>query len=764
MKRIIISIGLVVFWCATASAQLSESLLNSFQPRQIGPAVMGGRTVDFAVYEDDPSIFYAASAGGGLLKTVNGGNTWEEVFSHQTSVSIGDVAINPTDPNVVWVGTGEANNRQSSSWGDGIYKSSDGGKTWKNMGLRESNHIGRIVINPQDTDIVYVAALGHLWGPNPERGVYMTSDGGLNWKQILSIDADTGAVDPVMDPSNPKMLLAAAYQRRRSGWGFNGGGRGSGIYKTVDGGRSWRKITAGLPSGDTGRIGLDIYRKDPNIVYATVENRNGGVFRSEDKGETWTKVSSVNPRPMYFSQIRIDPNDKSRIYVCGVDLYISDDGGKTLTPTGSPGVHSDHHGLWVDPSNSRHLIDGNDGGIWESRDRAKSWDHFNNYPTGQFYNVSVDMQTPYNIYGGMQDNASWGGPSAVRDRQGISNEHWYQMLSCDGMYASVDPNDSNTVYTDCQDGRIVLYDKKTGERKPIQPQVAAGETSLRWNWTTPVVVSPHDSKTLYIGGNKLFKSTDRGQTWTVISGDLTTQTDREKLTLMDIPGKDIPLSKNDGMSSFGNITTLAESTKRPGLIYVGTDDGNVQLTHDGGKTWTNLTSKIQGVPKMLYVSRVTPSAFSEKTVYVAFDNHRSNDFKPYAFVSTDFGTTWRSISGTLPEGSVYTIKEDLKNQNLLYAGSEFGLFASMDRGVSWTHWSNLPTVAVFDLVIHPRDNDLVLATHGRSFIVYDDISPLQQMSETVLSSASHLFDIRQATEFIPNENGWFVGGRDFRAP
>src|SRR5262245_20357177 len=398
MMKLRMLLAVFAFSVSTALAQLPDSLLENFKPREIGPAVMAGRVVDFAVYEEDPAIFYAASASGGLLKTVNGGTTWENVFDRQATVSIGDVAINPTDPNVVWVGTGEANNRQSSSWGDGIYKSTDGGKTWKHMGLRESHHIGRIVINPLDADIVYVAALGHLWGPNPERGVFMTSDGGLTWRNVLTINEDTGAVDIVIDPANPKVLLAAAYQRRRSSWGFNGGGPNSGIYKTVDGGRNWRKLTNGLPTGDTGRIGLDIYRKNSNIVYATVENRNGGVFRSEDKGETWTKVNSANPRPMYFSQIRIDPNDDKRIYVCGTDILLSDDGGKTLTVNGSPGVHSDHHGLWIDPKNSRHLLDANDGGLWESRDRAKSWDHLNNYPTGQFYNVSVDMQVPYHVY------------------------------------------------------------------------------------------------------------------------------------------------------------------------------------------------------------------------------------------------------------------------------------------------------------------------------------------------------------------------------
>ena len=754
----------IVVASATAFAQVPGGVLDNLKPREIGPAIMAGRTADFAVYEDDPSIFYAASAGGGLLKTVNGGNTWENVFDRQTSVSIGDVAINPSDPNVVWVGTGEANNRQSSSWGDGIYKSSDGGKTWKHMGLRESQNIGRIVINPQDSDIVYVAALGHLWGPNRERGVFMTSDGGVNWQQVLTVNEDTGAVDVVMDPSNPKILLAATYQRRRSGWGFNGGGPGSGIYKTVDAGRSWRKLSTGLPQGDIGRIGLDIYRRDSNIVYATIENRDGGVYRSEDKGETWTKMNSLNPRPMYFSQIRIDPNDPKRIYVCGTDLAVSDDGGKTFRNNASPGVHSDHHALWIDPRNSRHIIDGNDGGVWVSRDRSATWEHLNNYPIGQFYNVAVDMQQPYHIYGGMQDNASWGGPSAVRDRQGISNEHWYQMLACDGMYTTVDPSDGDTIYTDCQGGNIVRYDRKTGERKRIQPQPAPGEPPLRWNWTAPIVVSAHDPKTLFIGGNKLFKSVDRGQTWAAISPDLTTQTDRDQLSLMGVMGKDVTVSKNDGMSSFGNITALAESTKRAGLIYAGTDDGNVQVTRDGGRTWTNVISKIPAVPKMIYVSRLTPSSFNEGTVYASFDGHRSDDFKPYVYMSTDYGDTWRSINSNLPSGSVYTIKEDLKNQNLLYVGTEFGLFVSLDRGAHWTRWNNLPTVAVFDLVVHPRDNDLVLATHGRSIVVYDDISPLQQMTETVLSASSHLFEMRPATQFNFNENGWFLGGRSFRAP
>ena len=750
---------------ATAGfAQVPDGVFDSITRREVGPATMSGRVVDFAVYEDDPSIFYAASASGGLLKTENGGNTWVNVFDRQATVSIGDVAINPSDPNIVWVGTGEANNRQSSSWGDGIYKSADGGRTWTHMGLRETQHIGRIVVHPQDTDIVYVAALGRLWGANKERGVFRTADGGRTWEHVLAINEDTGAVDLAMDPANPKVLYAAAYQRRRTGWGFNGGGSHSGLYKTVDGGRTWRKLAGGLPAGDTGRIGLDIYRRNPNIVYAIVEHRDGGVFRSEDKGETWTKVNSLNPRPMYFSQIRIDPGDPQRIYVNGVQLHVSDDGGKTFHDDGAPGVHLDHHAFWINPENSRHILDGNDGGVWVSRDRAKSWEHLNNYPIGQFYNVAVDMQQPYHIYGGMQDNASWGGPSSVRDRQGIANEHWYQMLACDGMFTVVDPTDGNTIYTNCQNGRIVRYDRRTGERKAIMPQPPEGEPQLRWNWTAPIVVSPHDGKTLFTGSNRVFRSTDRGHSWTSISPDLTEQLDRDELLIMGVPGSKITVARNDGMASFGNITSLAESPRRAGLLYAGTDDGNVQVSRDGGGTWRDVTLNVPGVPKLIYVSRLTPSAFADGTIYASFDAHRSDDFKPYVYASTDYGATWRSIAGDLPAGSVYVIKEDPKNQNLLYVGTEFGLFVSIDRGAHWTRWKGMPTVAVYDLVVHPRDNDLVLGTHGRSFIVLDDITPLQQLSAEVPASAAHLFDIAPAVQFHFNENGWFLGGRSFRAP
>jgi photosystem II stability/assembly factor-like uncharacterized protein len=757
--------GLLPILClaSSARAQLTESVLSHLEPRDIGPAVFGGRVTAFAVYEADPAIYYAGSASGGLLKTVNAGNTWENVFERQGSASIGDVVIDQRDPNIVWVGTGEANQRQSVPWGDGVYQSTDGGKTWKHLGLAESHHIGRIVLHPQDRNVAYVAAMGNLWGPNPERGVFMTTDGGLTWQHMLRLNDDTGVSDIVMDPTDPRILYAAAYQRRRSSWGFNGGGPGSAIYKTVDGGKTWRKLTNGIPAGDKGRIGFDVSRTT-NAIYAIVEHRDGGIFRSADKGESWTKISSFNhARPGYYSRINVDPQDEQRIYVLGEDLHVSNDGGKTFPLDGARET-TVHQRLWINPRNSRHMILGSGSGIWVTHDRGASWDHFNNYTIGQFYHISVDMQQPYWVYGGTRDNSTWGGPSAVRDRPGITNEDWIQMQGRDGLYTVVDPTDHNILYTEHQYGGIIRYDKRTGERKPIMPNPGPGEPRLRWNWSTPIVLSPHDPGTIFIGAQKVLKSTDRGQTWAAISPDLTTQTDRDTLRLMGVRGGDIAFTRYHGVVWFPTITTLAESRKRAGLMFAGTDDGNVQVTRDGGRSWTNLTSRIPGVPKMLVVSRLTPSAFDEGTVYATFDGHLSDDYEPHVYVSRDFGQTWRSIKAGLPSGSVNTITEDPKNPNLLYVGTEVGLFISIDRGANWTRFTPLPTIPVREIVVHPRDNDLVLGTHGRSIIIVDDIAPIQALNPTILASTSHLFDIRPATQFIPNESGWMVGGRDFAAP
>ncbi len=732
-------------------AGLSEATFAGLKFRSIGPATMGGRIDDFAVLETNPAVFYVATATGGLWKTINNGTTWEALFEDQEVVSIGDVAIPADDANLVWVGSGENNNRQSSSWGDGVYKSIDGGHTWKLMGLLDTRHVARIVIDPVDHDVVYVAALGHLWGPNKERGVYKTTDGGVTWTNVLFVDEDTGATELVMDPTNNKVLYAATYQRRRSNWGFNGGGPGSALYKSSDAGKTWAKLTKGIPEGPLGRIGLDIYRKDPNVVYARIEHeKESGVYRSDDAGASWKKMSSVNPRPMYFSQIRIDPTDDHRIYVLGTELHISDDGGRTFIGNTVP--HSDHHALWIDPSNSNHVLTGCDGGVNVSWDRGAKWDFIDNLDIGQFYHVGYDMDTPYHVYGGLQDNASWGGPSAVRSRLGIGNFDWINVGAGDGFVTLVDPTDSRIIYAESQGGNIIRIDRTSHERKTIKPQSVKSEPPLRWNWDTPIQLSPHNPSTVFVAANKVFKSTDRGHAWNAISPDLTARIDREELSLMGAPAKDFKLAKHDGVSSYGTLVAFAESPKKAGLYYAGADDGTVHVSRDDGANWINISARFPGLPKNTYVSRVAPSAFDEGTVYATFDNHREDDYRPYVYVSTDSGNTWRSIASTLPPGQVVrTITEDLKNPNVLYLGTEFGLFVTLDRGGRWTRVrANLPTVPIFEITLHPRDNDMLLATHGRSIWILDDITPFQKAAEAI-STAAYLFETRSPMQYNPDE-------------
>lgn len=738
--------------------------LKNLQWRSIGPAIMGGRIDDFAVVPGDPSTFYVGAATGGLWKTTNSGTTFEPVFDEQGSASIGDVCIAPSDPNIIWVGTGEPNNRQSSSWGDGVYRSLDGGKTWQNMGLRDSKHIGRIVIDTRDPYIVYVAVVGHLWGPNHERGVYKTVDGGKTWSQSLFVNDDTGVIDIAIDPQSPGTLYAAAYQRRRTPWGFNGGGPGSGIYKTIDGGASWSKLTKDLPEGNTGRIGLDIYRGNPNIVYAIIENAKGGVFRSEDRGATWKKMSDVDSRPMYYSQIRIDPNNDQRIWQCAANMFTSDDGGKAWVQNVVTRIHGDYHALWIDPANSNHMLAGSDGGIHQSYDRGRTWDYINTIPLGQFYEVSLDNQKPYMVYGGLQDNGSWAGPSGTLTVEGITNDDWFRTGGGDGFYSVVDPSDPSTIYVESQDGNAARLELKSGERRNIRPEPPAGEKPYRFDWNSPIVISPHNNHAIYFGGNRIFKSTDRGDSW-MRSDDLSKDQDREKLPIMGVlPDKNM-LSRHDGVQTFGQVVTLAESPMKEGLIYAGTDDGNLQISRDGGRSWKNITDKVRGVPKNTYVSRVVPSRFAEGTVYVTFDGHRGDDYNTYVFISSDYGETWKSLKSDLPAGvTCRVIREHTRNQNLLFLGTEFGAFASLDRGGHWSRLKgNLPMVRVDDIQVHPRDNDLVLATHGRSIWVLDNITALEKMSEAITSSDVAIFDPTPAIEFRTyNRKGntghkWFEG-------
>jgi photosystem II stability/assembly factor-like uncharacterized protein len=752
---------------------LPGAFLDGLAFRAIGPALVGGRVSDFAVNEANPAMFYVGVATGGLWKTVNGGTTWEVLFDDLPDVvSIGDIAIGPRDPNLVWVGTGENNNRQSSSWGNGVYKSTDGGYTWARMGLEDTQHIGRIVIDPINPDIVFVAATGHLWGANEQRGVFKTIDGGRTWTRVLFVDADTGATELVMDPGNPNVLYAGTYQRRRAVWGFSGGGPGSGLHKTTDGGRTWTRLTGGLPKGNIGRIGMDIYRRNPNVLYARIEHAtDGGVYRTDDAGLNWRRMSSENPRPMYFSQIRIDPTNDHRLYMLGVALQISDDGGRTwimnqsaiqagIWPDGNfinASTHSDHHAFWVNPNNPNHLFTGNDGGVSISLDRGLTWRMLDNMDLGQFYHVGFDMDVPYRVYGGMQDNLSFGGPSASRSYLGVSNDEWFLLGAGDGFVSFADPTDSNVVYTEWQNGSVVRVDRRTNERTTIKPEAAEGEPRLRWNWNAPLIMSPHDPKTLYMGAQKVFRTRDRGNSWEAVSADLTGGGDRDTLSLMGVAGRDFTLAKNDGVSAWPTLFSIAESPVRAGVLYAGSDDGLVHVTRDGGKSWTNITQRFAGLPKGT-VPRLVASHAAEGRVYASFDGHESDDHGVYLYASEDFGTTWTRI-GDIPAGHVIrAVAEDLRNPDVLYAGTEFGLFASIDRGRHWTRWrANLPTVPIYGIAQHPRENDLILATHGRSIWILDDVTPVRQAAQALAANA-FLFDIRPARQFNRAHDRWWMNG------
>ncbi len=775
---------LALMVAAPAHAQTDlASVVSRLQYREIGPAVMGGRIADLAVVESKPQIFYVGTASGGLWKTENHGDSWTPIFDDQPTASIGDVTLAPSNPNVIWVGTGEPQNRQSSPWGAGVFRSTDAGRTWSFLGLEETRHIGRIVVHPRNPDVAYVAAVGHLWGPNEERGVYRTMDGGNTWEKVLYIDVHTGAIDIAMDPGDPNTLFAAMYQRQRTGFGFNGGGPGSGIYRTFDGGDTWTELTNGLPEGDKGRIGLDIYRKNGNLVYAVIEADKrdptrgysygaprgpvkSGVFRSTDRGDTWEKMSDTNPRPMYYSQIRIDPSNPDRIYVLGTQLAVSDDAGKTFRNDGATQIHVDHHAMWIDPDDPDHLLLGSDGGISGSFDGSKTWREYDNLAIGQFYQVNVDMRDPYYVCGGLQDNSSWCAPSNTLSIYGIRNNDWYDVSGGDGFFNVIDPTNPMIVYSESQGGNMSRIDVTTGEymrmrpvARPLPGQEDTEERDFRFNWCTPIVISEHDPATVYTGANVLLKTPDRGVTWQEISPDLTKQVDRKELEIMGVLGSAEMLSPNDGISTYGNITTIGESPLNAGLLYVGTDDGNLQQTRDGGTTWTDLTPNIRGLPERTYVSRVVASRHVEGRVYASFDGHRNDDYAPYVFVSEDYGQRWEPIVNGLPHGwSVNVVLEHQRNPNLLFVGNEIGVYFSIDRGENWVRLkNNLPTVPVDDIIVHPRDNDLVVGTHGRSAWILADVTPLEELGNVHDVAAAHVFSVRDATNHHVRGNWPFPG-------
>jgi photosystem II stability/assembly factor-like uncharacterized protein len=745
-----------------ASTRTATGPFDGLHFRPLGPASMSGRISDLAVYEANPSIFYVGTAHGGVWKTTNAGTTFEAQLQDQGLLSIGDVTVSQSNPDLVWVGTGESNNRQSTSWGDGVYKSTDGGKTYVNMGLRSSLFINRIVIDPRNNETVLVAAAGSLWGPGGERGIYKTADGGKTWKRTLFVDEDTGANDLVMDPTNNQVLYASMYQRRRTACCMNGGGPGSGIWKSMDGGETWTHLKGGIPDEPLGRIGLDISRRRPNILYALIEGqaplpsgRGGaggpaadeapqaggrgptvstgadatptGLYRSDDAGATWKKVNNENPRPMYFSQVRVDPNDPDVVFYAGVKLHRSLDGGKTVTLNVTQTIHDDVHAIWIDPANSQHLIIGNDGGVAVTWDQAQTWNFVHNLPVGLFYHVGVDNATPYNICGGMQDNYVWCGPSAVRGSVGVAGFNWATMQGGDGFVALQDPGDPRVAYSESQDGNMVRIDRITGETMSIRPIPDAGEPALRWNWDTPLVMSSHDPRVIYAAANKVFRSANRGLNWETSGADLTGNANRDDIVTMGVKGSDIRIAKNDGIAAWPTIVSFAESAKRAAVLYAGTDDGTVQVSRDSGRSWTSITATIPGLPKGIWVSELVPSKFDEATVYATFDGHRQNDFNTYIYASHDFGQTWQSVAANLKDQVIKTMTEDTRNPDVLYLGAETGLFVSIDRAKSWMRiTANLPTVRIDEITIHPRDNALILATHGRAIWILDHLEPIQE--------------------------------------
>lgn len=731
----------------------SASTFEGLKFRSIGPALTSGRIGDIAVNPHNKSEWYIAVASGGVWKTTNAGTTFEPIFDGEGSYSIGCVTIDPNNPFVVWVGTGENNSQRSVSYGDGVYRSEDGGKTWKNMGLKRSEHIGKIVVDPRNSNVVYVAAQGPLWGPGGDRGLYKTTNGGTTWDSVLYISKHTGVTDIVMDPRDPDVLYAAAYQRRRHVFTLINGGPESAIYKSEDAGKSWKKLTNGLPSGDVGRIGLALSPVNPDVLYAIIElpERKGGFYRSTNRGASWEKRSDyIAASPQYYNELFCDPKDLDRVYSMDVFLKVTTDGGKTFQNLGEKNKHVDNHAMWINPDNTHHYLVGCDGGLYESFDRGATWKYYSNLPVTQFYRVAVDNTQPfYFVYGGTQDNFTLGGPSRTISASGIVNADWFVTTSGDGFFAAIDPENPNIVYSESQYGVLVRYDRKTGEQIGIQPKEEKGEPPLRWNWDSPLLISPHSASRLYFAANKLFRSDDRGNRWKAISGDLTRQLDRNKLPVMDQFWSVDAVARHASTSFYGNIVSLSESPKKEGLIYVGTDDGLIQVTEDGGAAWRKV-EKFPTVPEMTYVSCIRASQHDQHTVYASFDNHKNADFKPYLLKSTDAGRTWSALTGNLPaNGPVYTIAEDHINPNLLFVGTEFGVFCTIDGGKRWVQLKGgLPTIAVRDIAIQKRENDLVLATFGRGFYILDDYSPLRKLAVDDLEKEAILFPAKEAWMYI----------------
>ena len=732
----------------------NSETFSAFKFRSIGPAMISGRIIDIAVNPKNRSQYYIAAACGGVWKTSNNGTTFESLFDGQGSYSIGCLALDPSNPNIVWVGSGENNNQRSIAYGDGLYKSEDGGKTWKNVGLQKSEHIGKIAIDPYDGNIVYVAAYGPLWSAGGERGIYKTTDGGKTWKQILNVSENTGFNEIHIDPKNNNTLYACAHQRRRHEYTYISGGPESAIYKSTDAGTTWNKLAGGLPSGDMGRIGLAVSPVNSDYVFAIIEGDEDGkgFYRSTDRGASWEKRSSWSTAGNYYQEIFCDPKNVDKIYSMDTWAKVSNDGGKTFVGLGEIHKHVDNHAIYIDPHNTNHSLVGCDGGLYESYDMAKTWQYKANLPLVQFYRVTTDNAMPfYNVYGGTQDNNSVGGPSRTISASGITNADWYVTVGGDGFKTVVDPLDPNIVYSEWQFGGLVRYDKKTGEAFDIKPQELENEAAYRWNWDAPLQISNFSNTRIYFCANKVFRSDDRGNGWKAISGDLSRGIDRNKLPVMGKVWSMDAVAKNQSTTLYGNITAFCESPKNEKLLYAGTDDGLIHSTNDGGATW-NKVEKFADVPNQVKVQNIFASQFDENVVYATLNNQRNGDFKPYLLKSTDKGKTWVNISNNLPQrGTTYCIVEDYKNPNLLFTGTEFGLFVSFNGGQFWTQLkSGLPTICVPDIAIQKKENDLVIATFGRGFYILDDYSPLQNVKQEDLDKNALVFPVKPGVVFIPS--------------
>ncbi len=747
---------------------INTGTFASLRARQIGPAFISGRVSQIAVFPDDSSHYLVAEASSGIFLTHNNGTTWTPVFDNYGSYSIGTITIDPKNPSIVWVGTGENNNQRSVSYGDGVYKSEDGGRTYRNVGLKQTEHIARIIVDPRDSNVVYVAAPGPLWKGGGERGLYKTTDGGKTWSQsLIKVGEYTGCSDVVMDPKNPDILLAATHQRQRRYFGMVHGGPESGLWRSIDAGKTWTAVRGGFPTGELGRIGLNYAPSNPSMIYAQVEANEGrgGLFRSTDNGVTWERRNSSDSQGQYYAKVQVDPANPDRVYIMNVNIMVSDDGGRTLTSLGTRNKHVDNHEIWVDPKNNDHYMVGCDGGLYESFDRAATWIFKSNLPTAQFYDVAVSENAPfYQVYGGTQDNNSVGCNVRTKNRE-LTNADCFVTHGGDGFYSRVDPKDPNTIYANMQNGGMVRFDKRTGEQVSIQPQPNKGDPAMRWNWDAPLIISPHLNTRLYFGAQRLYRSDDRGDSWHAVSPDLTRALDRNKLPLM---GKIWPIDaiqKNVSTALYDNISAIAESPKQEGLIYVGTDDGLVQVTEDGGKTWRKV-EKPGGAPEDAYVQRILASQHDAGTVYVAYENHQNGDFKPYVLRSTDKGKTWVNIAGNLPErGGVYALAEDHVTKNLLFAGTEFGLYFSNIGGEKWIKLNvGLPTIMVRDLAIQRQTDDLVIGTFGRSIYVLDDYSPLRLATAEMLQKDSAIFPVKNALSYLPSSPGGSLGTNYFTEP